>query len=243
MARLLISREISKNSLLTTALQGVKTVLQRETGLKSIVLSADDKVKADLKNKGNTSYPYAYLRPSDAEAVRDQGNARATQRYGLRTGTYGATRNTSRVGFIFPVRLGMELVYVDDDALRMYRMTETFLILAAINMLNFDIRFANQLVLNTRIQIPENTTIPLADTGDTTKPGGMELTLSLIIHTYAGFFRDVSSVYAADPMIGYVLKSKMEDGEGIAEDVQESEFEDYETQIPREFTSNEPRTF
>jgi hypothetical protein len=243
MARINISNEISKNSLLLTTLNGVKYVLQRETGIKNVRLSTADKIKAQMKESGDDKFPYAWLEPSDGQTVRDQMNLRAIQRTGIRVGTYGATRNTSRAGFIFPIRLGMAFKYVDNDPIRMYRMLETFLVLSGINMLNFDTRFANQLVLNTRIEIPDNATIPIADTGDTTKPGGSEMELPLVIHTHCGFFYDMSSVFASDPIIGYTLKSSMgdEDTASVQQNVNESEFGDYETQLPEEFISNVPK--
>ena len=241
MARLNIPRELAKNSILQTALHGVRTVLERETGLKNILISTDDKVKLEMKNQGNTAYPYAWLAPSDAQIVKDQVSNRATQAYGMRMGGYGATRNTSRVGFLFPVRLGFELKYTDDDAMRMMRMVETFLLLSAVNRLTFDIRFANSMTLNTRIEIPDSTTIPIADTGDTTKPGGSEVSVALIIHTYAGFVRDVSSVYAADPTIGYVINKDVPTGTLAApSETSAEDFPDYITQLPEEFTSNAP---
>ncbi len=242
MARIFIPRELAKNSLLLTALHGVKQVFQRETGVKRILLSTDDKIKAQMENNGDDKYPYAWLVPSDAQAVRDMVNNRATQRTGMRMGTYGATRNTASTAFLFPAKLGFELKYTHHDAKALYHMVETFLILSAMANLNFDIKFANQMVLNTRIEIPDNLTMPIADTGDTTKPGGGEISLQFIIHTWVGFFKDVSSAYAGDPQIGVASKGDYASANNVTSPrtIAEDElFGDYEPVLPPEYSNNE----
>lgn len=233
MAKLSIPKEMVKSGLLRTGLHGVRKVLKAELGV-DFPLTLDDKVKAQLKNDGNMSYPYGWLVPSDAQAVKDQVSGRAVQRTGMRVGTYGATRNTSRVGFIFPVRIGVELHYFDDNADRALHITEALLLISAFTNLNFDVKYGKDFILNTRIEVPDSATIPIADTGDTTKPGAVELTMPLIIHTYAGFFHDVASVYNADPIIGRTI-SKPGD--------QPDEFSDeYDPSLPQEFITNDPRS-
>lgn len=211
MSRLKIDAELAKSGILTANLHGVRTVLQREFGLKHFPISMDDKVKAQMENDKNDTYPYGWMVPSDLQGVRDQINTRAVQRFGARVGTYGATRNTSRVGYIFPVRLGIEIHIVTDDANKALRFSELFAILSGMqSILSFDVRFGQQFFINTRLEIPDTITIPFADTGDTTKPGGIELTMQMVVHTYAGFFHDKASVYAMDPIIGMATE---EDGE------------------------------
>lgn len=228
MSRLSIPKELLKAGLLKANLNGVAEVLRRELGLKHLRYSLDDKIKSAQANDNDITYPYAWIVPTDGRMVKDQISNRAVQRYGLRTGNAGATRNTTQIGFVFPVQLGMELHFVDSDASRLMHMMEVFLILSGINRLTFDVRFRSDLILNTRIEIPDSVSIPIADTGDTTKPGGGELTLSLIIHTYAGFLRDVSSVYA-QPTIGINIEGT-------------DQMEEYECAIPQEFVTNEPPT-
>lgn len=203
MARLSIPKELAKSGLLRTNLHAVRTVLARELGLQHFPISLDDKVKAQLANDGQTQYPYGWLVPSDMQLVRDQYNNSATRRIGMRVGTYGATRNTSRIGFIYPIKIGAEIHVACDDAEKSLHFGETFLLLSAMqNVLSFDVRFGDQFSLNTRIVVPDSVTIPFADTGDTTKPGAVEVTLQIVIETYAGFFHDISSVYDVDPIIG-----------------------------------------
>lgn len=246
MARIHIPAEIAKSSLLLTGLHGMRAVFQRETGVKRIRISTDDKIKAQMDNTKDDTYPYAWLVPSDAQATRDLVNNRNTARVGMRMGTVGATRNTAAVGFLFPVKLGFELKYTDSDAKRLYGMIETFLILSAMTNLNFDVKFANQLVLNNRIEIPDNLTIPIADTGDTTKPGGGEVSIQFIFHTWAGFFRDVASVYAADPQIGVASKGVYGSRENVSDPRMldaDDLFGEYEPVIPEEYSTNEQPSF
>lgn len=212
-----IPKSIAKNSLLSTALNACKTVIARELGLpKGFAISTDERVKVALQQNGQKQFPQAWLVPSDVRSVKDRQNNRAVQRYGHRMGMYGAMRNTSQVGFIFPIEVGMEIHYVDNDPLRLLRFAEACLVLSAINMLTFDIRFGSKedpLILNTRIEVPDNASYPISDTSDTTKPGGGEVTIPIVIHTYTGFFQDVASVYAADPVIGYTVQNSQREDE------------------------------
>lgn len=207
MSRLSIPKELLASGLLRTFLHGTKSVLQRELNLKSLPYSLDDKVKAQQANENNNVFPYAYIAPSDMQVNKEaQGNPRAMQRNGWRVGTFGASRNISSVGFIVPMRMGLELHYFHNDADSLLRIGEMFVILSSMNNLNFDVKFGNgsekPFILNTRIEIPDNMSIPIADTGDTTKPGGGELVIPIVIHTYAGFIKKMSSLYHADPIIG-----------------------------------------
>lgn len=203
--KLNIPKELAKNSLLLTMLHGVRIVLQKETNLKSIVISTNNRIKNDLELNKNVTYPYGWLEPSDAQVVKDQASTTAAKRYGYRYGVQNSTRNTTRVGHLFPVNLGFTLKYVDNEPQRMMEMVETFLILSSINQLTFDVKFSDSLILNTRIEIPDSSSFPIGDTSDYTKPGGMELSLALIIHTWAGVFRDAVSVFSATPTIGYLI--------------------------------------
>ena len=207
MSRLSIPKELLKSGLLRTFLHGTRSVLQRELGLKSLPYSLDDKVKAQQANQNNDVFPYGYIAPSDMQVNKEaQGNPRAMQRTGWRVGVFGASRNISNVGFIVPMRVGLELHYFHNDADFLLRVGEMFVMLSSMNNLNFDVKFGSNtdspFILNTRIEIPDNMSIPIADTGDTTKPGGGELSIPLVLHTYAGFFKKMSSLYYADPIIG-----------------------------------------
>lgn len=226
MSRLKIPAEVAKSGILRTNLYGVATMLKREFALKDVPLSLDDKVKAQMENQNNVTYPYGYLVPSDMQLSRELYNLTAVRRFGARAGEYGATRNTSRVGFVFPVKVGVEFHVLSDDAMKAIHYAECFAILAAMqNILTFDVRYGQRFSLNTRLEIPDSVTIPFADTGDTTKPGAVELVMQLIVHTYAGFFYDKASIYADGPVIGTAVE---EDGEL-------SEFSEVQPWLPEEY--------
>lgn len=236
MSRLSIPKELLESGLLRTFLHGTRSVLQRELGLKSMPYSLDDKVKAQQANQGMNVFPYAYLAPSDMQVNKEaQGSPRAMQRTGWRVGTFGASRNISNVGFMVPMRVGLELHYFHSDADALLRTGEMFVILSSMNNLNFDVKFGNNtdtpFILNTRIEIPDNMSIPIADTGDTTKPGGGELVVPVVVHTYAGFFKKTSALYHADPIIGLAIEK--------ADDTVDFN-EDFPGLMPEEFRDNGP---
>lgn len=191
-------------------LHGIKVVLAKETGLTRIALGTNNQIKNTLEKQNTRTYPYAWLEPSDGQARKDVANKTSVQRFGYGYGLSGATRNTTKRAFVWPITLGMQLKYQDNDPMRVMRLMETFLILSSINMLSFDMRFGSDFVLNTQIVIPDNISIPLGDTDNTSEPGASELALSLVISTWAGFTKDVASVNSSKPTLGYTIKG---DGE------------------------------
>ena len=65
--------------------------------------------------------------------------------------------------------------------------------------LNFEIILSDAIRFNVRIEIPESVSIPLGAENNAESPGAIEVTLNLIVHTYAGFFREVSAVNSGSP--------------------------------------------
>jgi hypothetical protein len=61
-----------------------------------------------------------------------------------------------------------------------------------------------------RVEIPETVSIPLSSTTNTEAPGGIEVELSLIIHTYSGFFKNVEAVAYDRPTVAMTIE--LEDG-------------------------------
>lgn len=194
-------KEVGQNSILLTSLHAVRTVLEKELEIKNLLITTNEAIKSDLLVRGKTEYPYAYLSLSELTAMRDQGNSRVVQRTGMRVGSFGATRATSRKAYIFPITVGIELKYIDNDPYRLLIMAESMLLLGQISGIAFEVKFSENFKIQVRIEVPTNTTIPLADTSNVQEPSGSEVSLPLIIHTYAGFFREVSAVNSSNPMV------------------------------------------
>jgi hypothetical protein len=193
--------ELARNSILLISLHGVRTVLERELEIKNIMIATNDAIKRELMRKDETQYPYSYLNMSELIGIRDQQSNKVMQRFGIRAGMNGATRATSRKAFMFPINVGMELKYIDSDPLRIITMAESLVLLSIIGGLQFEIGLSDGIRFLVRVEIPESTSIPISSGESTESPGGSEITLSLIIHTYAGFFRDVSAVNSSSPTI------------------------------------------
>lgn len=206
-------KELAKNSVLLLSLHGVRTVLERELGIKNLQISADETIKAEIERKvqqhGKVDYPYAFMSMSELIGVRDQSNNKHAQRFGIRMGAAGATLATSRKAFLFPINIGLELRYIDDDPMRAMVMAETMVILSMIGGLTFNLKLSEAINFDVRVEIPETVPIPLASTTNTEAPGGIEVTLSLIIHTFSGFFKEVSAVNSSSPTIS--MEIEMED--------------------------------
>jgi hypothetical protein len=200
-----IIAELQNSSILTASLHGVRTVLERELNLKNLLIATDDTIINELKRKGHTGYPTSYLSINELIGVKDQNHNRYAQRFGVQMGVSGATKATSAKGHMFAINVGMELKYIDNDPMRLIVMAEALAILSMIGGMVFSMS-VNGLEIQVRVEIPENTAIPLASAEATADPDGSEISVNLVVHTYAGFFKDVSAVQSGNPVIDYTLK-------------------------------------
>jgi len=192
--RLNLVKEIEKNSLLLMSLQGMRAVLKRELNLKEdINFATDEKIKQYFDKSNQVTYPLYWLEPSDAKALRDRQNNHAVRKYGMRMDTLSMTKHKSFVSYVFPIQMGWTLKYVESDPVKAMMMAETFLILSMINKLGFRLSVGS-FETDVMITIPEDVTIPISDTSDYTKPGGIELAINLILETKTGFFKQVDTV-------------------------------------------------
>lgn len=196
--------DLAKNSLLLISLHGVRTVLEKQLGLKDIQISTDETVKREIERKASNhediKFPYAYISLSEIIGVKDQNSNRNIQRLGIPSRS-GAMKATTRKGYLFPINVGMELKYIDDKPERAMVMAETFVILSMIGGLSFRLTVSEDISFDVRIEVPENLSIPLADTSSTQSPSGIELSAQLVIHTYSGFFRNVAAVNSGNPIL------------------------------------------
>lgn len=203
--------DLSKNSLLLISLHGVRTVLEKQLGLKDIQISTDETVKRELERKAQNReeirFPYAYISLSEMIGVKDQNSNRNIQRLGIQS-LSGAMKATSRKGFLFPINVGMELKYLTDKPEQAILMAETFVILSQIGGLSFRLTVSEDISFDVRIEVPENMSIPLADTSNTQSPSAIELSVQLVIHTYSGFFRNVAAVNSGNPIIDMQIEMK-----------------------------------
>ncbi len=200
--------ELNESSLFLSSLYGVRTVFERELGIKNMLIATDEMIKAriDQRVKQNQlpEFPYAYLVLNEVQAVKELQPNKVVKRLGYRMGTTDASRATSSKGYIFPVKASLELKYTDSDPLRVIKVAEALMILGQIGALFFELRVGDDveaMQLSVRMEIPESVSIPLADTGNTTAPGAMEVSLSFVMNAYAGFFRDVSAVNSTSPIV------------------------------------------
>lgn len=200
--------ELNESSLFLSSLYGVRSVFERELGIKNMLIASDDMIKARIaqrvKQNQLPEFPYAYLVLNEVQAVKELQPNKVVRRLGYRMGTTDATLSTSSKGYIFPVKASLELKYTDSDPLRVIKVAEALMILGQIGALTFELRVgddAEAMKLSVRMEIPESVSIPMADTSLTSAPGAMEVSLSFVMHAYAGFFRDVSAVNSTSPIV------------------------------------------
>lgn len=196
-------KDIEHNSMLLASLSGLRSILEKELDLKNIDIASDDMVKQLLASRGHVEYPYAYISLTEISGVRDHTPNKNVRRLGYNMGTFNSTKSTTQKAYMFPVTIAVDFKYVDSDPYRCLRMVEALVILSQIDSLYYDIVLNDDYRYHNRVEIPENTSIPLSDTNNPQTPGGMEVSVSIILHTYCGFVRDVAAVQARRPIVSF----------------------------------------
>lgn len=198
-------KDLENNSLLLASLSGLRSILEKELNVSNIAIASDDMVKNNLANKGDVKYPYAYISLTELAGVKDQVPNKTIRRLGYSLGTFNSTKSTTQKAYMFPVTIAVDFKYVDSDPYRCIRMVEALVILSQIDALYYDIVLNEEYRYHNRVEIPENTSIPLSDTNNPQTPGGMEVSVSMILHTYCGFVRDVAAVQASTPVVNFAF--------------------------------------
>lgn len=190
-------KELAKENLLYIALQGCRAVLEKELGIKSVVFSMDTNYRQDLvrrsREKGDLSFPYASIALTSLAAVRELQNNYAVQRHGVRFDTPGQRATTTK-GYLFPIVLGLDFHYIDNNDGRLLSMAQSLVLLSVADGLSFQIDVGGLFSFIVRMEIPLETTINITDGNTPELPNASDLTTQFIMHTTIGFFRDVSAV-------------------------------------------------
>jgi hypothetical protein len=202
-----ILEELDKSNLFFISLQGVRTLLEREFLLKDLVLQTGDSAREELKRRlanpdltdRNLAYPYSYMSLSDMTGLKDRAPNKNIRRHGWRMLSQNATRATSRKAYIFPAAVQIGLHYIDNDPIRLLRMSQAFIILGQLGNLVFQLKMGHDFELDVTVGLPDTATIPIAETENVGLPDASEIEVPLIIDTYCGFFRDVAAVNSDTP--------------------------------------------
>lgn len=201
--------DLNRSSLLYTSLLGVRSLLEQELLLKDLIIASEDSASRELQRRltdektRTIAYPYSYISMSELTGVKDRVPGKNVKRMGYRSGVDQATKATARKAFVFPVLVQLSLHYLDNDPLRTLRMAEALVILTQIGYMTFTLKSGNGNTMEVYVEIPDSATIPIAETENTHAPGSQEIEVPLVIHTWAGFFRDVSAVNSDRPNISF----------------------------------------
>ena len=196
--------ELQSNSILATSLHGVRTLLERELGLKNLLLATDDTIMGEFTRKAEQLYPHSYLVINELIGVTDQIHTRYVQRQGVTSGLGGATKATTQKAYMFPINVGVELKYQDNDMHRVMAIAEALVIFSMIGGLSFTLTVSG-IEYIVRIEIPLSTSIPIGSAESANDPSATEVSVSMVIHTHAGFFRDVSAVQSGSATTSYTI--------------------------------------
>lgn len=210
-------KELAKENLLYIALAGVRGVLERELEIKSIQFAMTETYKQEMMRKASDqgkpiSYPWSYFLIQSLAGSRDVGNNYAVRKHGLRFTQIGE-KATSKKGYLFPIKLGLDFHYVDSDPKRLLTMAQALVLLSASGGLKFDIDVGDMLTFTVSLEIPIDQTITLQEEQNAQLPEATDINAQIVMSTTIGFFRDVSAVNGQYTSLRVTLKSNGQDEE------------------------------
>lgn len=193
-----ILREIAGENLLEMALSGVREVINREFGLSDCTFTMSENYKQDIVRKAETkskalAFPWSYFLIQSLAGARDTGNNFAIRKHGVRFNKFGE-KATSRKGYLFPVKLGLEFHYIDTDPKRILSMAQTLVVFSCTSGLKFQIDIGDIYSFTVSLEIPPDSTISTAEEQSAQLPEATDLVTQIVMTSTIGFFRDVSAV-------------------------------------------------
>lgn len=204
-----ILKELAKENLLFIALQGCRSVLERELEIPSVIFSMATNVRQELDRKAKAEgkeleFPYSYITLTSLAALKDRQSNYAVQKHGIRFNTPGERATTAK-GYMFPITLGLDFHYIDNDPIRTVMMAQALVLLAVNKSLSFSIDVGDLCSFIVDLEIPLETTINAAESNEPTLPGATDLNVQFVMNTTIGFFRDVAAVNSGSPTMSIRL--------------------------------------
>lgn len=197
-------KELAKENLLFIALQGCRAVLEKELDIPSVIFSMSSNVRQEVVRKARDTelkFPYSFLTLNSLAALKELQNNYAVQKHGLRFNTPGQRATTTK-GYLFPITLGLDFHYIDNDPTRLLQMAQALVLLSINHGLSFQIDVGEIFTFVVDLEIPLETTINVMESNAPELPGASDLNVQFIMHTTIGFFRDVSAVNGPTPTMG-----------------------------------------
>jgi len=195
-------KELSKESLLVIALKAVAGMLTKEIEL-TPTLAVSETHRAELMRKATgqgrggesqpLKFPYSFLLLNSLAGIRDTGNNYAVRKHGLRL-LNSHTDALTKKAYLFPIKIGLELHYIDTDPGRLLNMALALATISASSGLKCDVNIGESFTFSVALEIPLESTIQTQEEQSGVLPEASELTAQIIVSTEAGFFRDVSAV-------------------------------------------------
>lgn len=205
-------RELAKENLLLMALTGVRGVLERELGIESILFTMSENYKQDLVRRAEAegkalTFPWSYFKIQSLAGVREYTNNYAIRKHGVRF-TKTGERATSTKGYLFPIKLGLELHYVDSDPNRLLTLAQSLVLLSCSGGLKFVIDVGEMYSFTVGLEIPLDHTIEIQEEQSPQAPEASDLVAQIIMSSEVGFFREVSAVNGKDTKLRITLESQ-----------------------------------
>lgn len=220
--------EIKENSILQACMHGARAVLERELKIRNIVFGTEETVRKQIEREsGDVKYPYGYIQLTSLSVTRDRMNNKATRRHGMVNGIDTVSRSSIAKAFLFPVKLNADFHYVVGDPIQLMKSLETLAILTMTGSLTCRLTLGGDTAINfdVSITLPDDMSIPTAESGGSTNPGGNDITLGIVIDAFAGFVRNVATVNSTTPEMVFNVEyqPQLAELEGEADEGQATE--------------------
>jgi hypothetical protein len=191
-------KALQDTTYLELAFHGVRAAFNRLLDTKSVIdIVFTERVKELLQKRSgnNPKYPYAYLVVSDIDIDRAQGNNTAIAHSGIYDRGSRIRNSPVTVAYVFPGTVQFTLHVMDNDARRLFLISQSILLADMGRALNFVLRaFGTEYEVIVKKSGSISTPDPMLDTSNDTDPEAGHLSVSFEMHCKLGFATLAKSV-------------------------------------------------
>lgn len=184
-------KALQDSTYLELAFHGLRAAINRLLDTKTVIdISFTERVKELLQKRSgnNLKYPYAYIVISDIDTDKTQGNLTAIAHSGIYSAGQRTKNNPVTVAYAFPGKVQFTLHILDDDARRIFLISQSLILADIARAFNFKLRaFGTEYIVTVKRTGSISTPEPLLDTSNDADASAGHLTVTYEMFCNLGF--------------------------------------------------------
>lgn len=192
----------TKDSFLVATLYALRQTCKRVLEMEeTIEFSFTDGFKQVAQQRSEVTYPRAFLQLTQMNQIRERLNSVAMARGGWSTHFNTSDSEGVKKAHVFPVSIGCDLHYTDNDFLRILRFAERVSMVGFFPALVFVVKLEQDgavFEFESRVRVDESISFQQVMLDDQQNPGATELIIPMTVESYVGTINERVWVHMID---------------------------------------------